>query len=96
MCDTAEKSKSDLKSHIKLVHMEKNLKCKICDFKASVKYVLSNHVKTVHGEKTFFCEYCDYRTSQKNKLDRHLKSTGTLKYGRVHKGRHQKKKLQIW
>lgn len=94
LCSEVHDSKQDLKEHMKVVHIKKEIFiCNVCGFKASVASILKKH-KMIHGEKVQ-CLVCKkYVTSLMSHMRAHEpKESCSLCQKKVNKGnmkRHMK------
>ena len=68
-CDICDKSFSNLRKHIKIVHT-KNHKCNSCDKKFFLPSLLKKHTKNFH--ENYKCDYCDKSISGELYLKRHI------------------------
>ena len=64
----------------RIVLVEKDCKCDICDFKFASEYHLENHMENVHGENLHHCVECGYESKIKMDLIKHTRN--------AHKGIH--------
>ena len=73
-CDKVFKYESELKVHMKRMHLKiKDHFCKDCDKSFSTKSQLNTHLPT-HMEKNFPCYMCGLKLSRKINLINHMKS----------------------
>lgn len=75
-CNSKFSLKSDLKQHIKSVHLKlKDVKCDQCNYECSSKSHLNQHIKIVHlCIKDMECNQCNYKCSTKGTLNQHIKA----------------------
>ncbi|XP_078724564.1 zinc finger protein ZFAT isoform X2 [Lampetra fluviatilis] len=72
ICGKKFKTKGNLANH-KHLHSQKDkqFKCLLCDFSASVKSKLTRHMEQHSSSKPFRCEHCSYSCNQVSSLKRH-------------------------
>nr|XP_032816704.1 zinc finger protein ZFAT isoform X2 [Petromyzon marinus] len=72
ICGKKFKTKGNLANH-KHLHSQKDkqFKCLLCDFSASVKSKLTRHMEQHSSLKPFRCEHCSYSCNQVSSLKRH-------------------------
>ena len=74
-CDYQVVSKSLLKAHIRLVHLNiVDFSCDQCDYQATTKFHLRAHVKGKHVNAKISCQLCSFKTSYRGTLWRHMKT----------------------
>lgn len=75
ICKKLLKTKSSLHSHMKIMHLEKQmLKCDFCGEHYKSISGLKYHISQYHSQTdTFSCHLCDFETKQEFLLRRHLK-----------------------
>ncbi|KAL7638111.1 UNVERIFIED_CONTAM: hypothetical protein RMT77_011736 [Armadillidium vulgare] len=66
-------SRSDLKSHLLLMHPERKwIKCKVCSFETLDREQFENHLVTHAETKIYKCPDCSYETPKRYHMNRHL------------------------
>lgn len=74
-CDYQVVSKSLLKAHVRLVHLNiVDFSCDQCDYQATTKVHLRDHVKGKHFNAKISCQQCSFKTSYRGTLWRHIKT----------------------
>ncbi len=71
-CDKAFNTHNDRDTHDHSVHQEKQLKCKLCPYKASNEYKIAKHT-VMHSSWKFKCSCCDVQVNSQEALQEHTK-----------------------
>jgi uncharacterized Zn-finger protein len=81
-CDYISSTKSNLKRHVKHVHLKvkvkdvvsKKFKCEKCEYMCVYNCTFKQHIKAVHEKlKEFKCDKCDYSCALSGTLKTHIK-----------------------
>eukprot|EP00092_Neocalanus_flemingeri_P089558 GFUD01113331.1.p1 GENE.GFUD01113331.1~~GFUD01113331.1.p1 ORF type:complete len:217 (-),score=51.60 GFUD01113331.1:296-946(-) len=73
-CEYKNKTKSELKRHIKVMHLNLvSYMCKQCDYTSKFTQALNAHVLVVHDKAINFCKFCDFKSTHKTTIYNHIK-----------------------
>ena len=53
-------------------HMEKDLKCDLCEYKTAFRAELNKHIRRVHEGLEYSCGACDWSSKWKQALKKHI------------------------
>ena len=73
-CGKGFLKRSQLKSHIRFVHLRTDeIRCQLCDKLFTRKCNMAKHVDLIHfGNRNHACDFCDQKFGSKNNLEQHV------------------------
>ena len=73
-CDKVFSTPTNMRTHYRSVHGERQFPCNYCNYQATRKHVLIEHIQFKHEGKKYSCNQCDVQETTNAKLRKHLLS----------------------